>query len=216
MAQPPYDLRNRNLSQAAEDTNPYNPEPGLQDLQSKEGQYPDPQQKTPPHKHNPIINMKDFIEVDMDEKLNLLMSAINKVNTNLHLKMENLQKAVMDPKEGISARVTECENDVTTIKKVLNDEQEGALPRLRDAESTLTDLQEQMDTLEGKTAHIQHQLALVIGTLQVQDKQLSSNHNKIVDLTARSMSNNLISLALLGTTKKRTVWKKQYTSSNHS
>ena len=41
-----------------------------------------------------IISMSDFEVVNMDDKLNLLMSAINKINTTFHHKFESLNKKV--------------------------------------------------------------------------------------------------------------------------
>lgn len=41
-------------------------------------------------KQIPVINMEDFEVVDMNDKLNLLTSAINKINTTFHLKFEEL------------------------------------------------------------------------------------------------------------------------------
>ena len=46
----------------------------------------------------PIISMTDFKDVDSDNKLDLLMVAINKMNTNFHVKLDSLN-------QGLSAEV---------------------------------------------------------------------------------------------------------------
>ena len=48
-----------------------------------------------------VIKMKDFTAVDSDEKLNLLMVAINKINTNFHHKFKELSDQLNDPEKGI-------------------------------------------------------------------------------------------------------------------
>ena len=73
----------------------------------------------------PVINMQDFQEVDMSDKLNLLMAAINKINTNMHLKLDSLKKVVEDKKEGIVPKVEK-----------LTKNQEELLARVDDMEKT--------------------------------------------------------------------------------
>ena len=49
----------------------------------------------------PVINMQDFESVNADDKLNLLMAAINKINTNMYLKFDFLKKVLADEKDGV-------------------------------------------------------------------------------------------------------------------
>ena len=43
----------------------------------------------------PVVEMRDFEVVDMNDKLNLLMSAINKINTNFHYKIESVKSQIL-------------------------------------------------------------------------------------------------------------------------
>ena len=54
----------------------------------------------------PVVTMLDFEIVNTDDKLNLLMAAINKVNTNFHMKFESLTKWI---KEGMQGRIEALE-----------------------------------------------------------------------------------------------------------
>ena len=50
----------------------------------------------------PVVSMEDFKVVDMNDKLNLLMASINKINTNFHHhKFESLTKILSDEVEGV-------------------------------------------------------------------------------------------------------------------
>ena len=142
--------------------------------------------------------MKDFIEVNMDEKLNLLMCAINKVNTNFHRKLETLQKSIEQQNKALTDRVGRCETAIDSLKKQINDQDPGVLPRITDAETMITDMSERLEALKKKTANLTDQVALLAGTIQVHDRQLVSQQSKTIDLTARSMQNNLI---IMGITK---------------
>ena len=42
----------------------------------------------------PVVKMSEFAPADMDEKLNYLMAAINKVNTNLHYKLQETKDEI--------------------------------------------------------------------------------------------------------------------------
>ena len=56
---------------------------------------------------------------------------------------------------------------------------------------TGNELQGRLVMLEEASAQMQDDMALLKGLIQVQDKQITQNKSKIVDLTARSMSNNI-------------------------
>ena len=100
----PYDLRARHTSQpsinAVQDDN----EPdSLQHLPQRDATKLSPlkeDNQEPPEQHKksqlaevPVIRMEDFQQVDMNEKLDLLMSAINKINTNFH---HNLRTSILN------------------------------------------------------------------------------------------------------------------------
>ena len=56
--------------------------------------------------------------------------------------------------------------------------------------------------METAYAKLQDDLSFVKGVVQVQDKQITANKDKIVNLTARSMSNNLLVSGILGESDK--------------
>ena len=57
----------------------------------------------------PVVNMEDFETVDFGDKMNLLMSAINKINTNFHLKWDAIQKQIKEVVGGVNPRVAALE-----------------------------------------------------------------------------------------------------------
>ena len=69
---------------------------------------------------------------------------------------------------------------------------------MRDAENTIEDLQERMEKLEEEKSIMQDELFTLKGVAQVQDCKIISIDNKVVDLTARSMKNNIIIQGLDG------------------
>ena len=127
-------------------------------------------------KEIPVINITDFQQVDMNEKLDLLMSAINKIYTNFHLKFESLNTK-------------------------LTDEQVGLSPRLVDAENNITDLQTRVDSLEESNIHLKDEVSLLKGLLQVKENWLVILEKKVTDLTVRSMANNVIITGITGDTE---------------
>ena len=56
----------------------------------------------------PVVPMDDFAVVDINDKLNLLMAAINKINTKMHIKFESVQKQ-LTAEGGITFRITTLE-----------------------------------------------------------------------------------------------------------
>ena len=63
---------------------------------------------------------------------------------------------------------------------------------MRDAESSLEDVQDRLEKLETKCASLQDQIVSLKGAAQVHDNQIHSTVRKVIDLTARSMSCNII------------------------
>ena len=73
----------------------------------------DPSVPKPPNKKEvPVINIKNFSAVDMEEKLNLLMVAINKINTNFHLKFEEWNKRLYTGDDAVVTRIVNCETSL--------------------------------------------------------------------------------------------------------
>ena len=52
-------------------------------------------------KEKPVVKIADFSAVIMEEKLNLLIVAINKMNTNFHHKFEDLTRQLNDHEKEI-------------------------------------------------------------------------------------------------------------------
>ena len=161
---------------------------------------PDPSKPTQPvsplkdktEKDFPVISINDFSAVDMNGKLNLLMVAINKINTNFHLKFEAMNEHLYMGEHSFVKQIESAETTIVNISEVLNDEREGILPRMRDAESSLEDVQDRLEKLETKCASLQDQIVSLKGAAQVHDNQIHSTARKVIDLTARSMSCNII------------------------
>ena len=97
---------------------------------------------------------------------------------------------------GVSARVTALES--TT---------EELMARVDDMESNNTpeNIIIRLNSLEAENAQLRDELTIVKGLVQVQDKQITSNKNKVVDLTARSMAKNVVILGIEGDNEEETV-----------
>ena len=132
----------------------------------------------------PVIEMKDFEVVEMDDKLNLLMSAINKVNTNFYMKFESLEKQLSDTKDSLVPRISAAKSAQEELDARVDD-LEGKITKVDAIKVTLKSLQDEH-------AQLYDELAVVKGILQVHDRSIHNNKNKIVDLTARSMSMNIL------------------------
>ena len=150
-------------------------------------------------KEHPVIEMKDFEAVtSTDEKLNLIMVAINKINTNFHHKFKAVNKQLHEGEDAIVPQLKNCKSALEKCHKVLNNEQEGLLPRMRDAEASVEDLIQRVEKLETQSVELQDQIVCLKGATQVHDRKLNSMDNKITDLTARSMANNIIVQGITG------------------
>ena len=128
--------------------------------------------------------MEDFADVNADDKLNLIMAAINKINTNFHYKFEALNKTLVADKEGVVPRLKIAELNIEEMQARVDD-MEAETAKIPDQ---ITKLQK----LEESTAKLSDEVATLKGLVQVQDMDLKECKKKIVDLTARSMSNNII------------------------
>ena len=132
-------------------------------------------------KDYPVVSMADFEIVNTNDKLNLLMSAVNKINTNLHLKLESLQTYIND---NMAKKLTSLETKY-----------EALLARADDAETAIAGIQvnrSNIETLEDQLAKVMDEVSTLKGIVQIQDMEIKDCKGKIVNLTARSMSNNVI------------------------
>ena len=121
----------------------------------------------------PLIDLEDFKQVDMEAKLELIMIAMNKINTNFHHKFEKLRADLHDEKEGVFAK-------------------------LRDLKQEADQQQIDIKNLQEVNAQMQDDLAILSGFVQVQDWQITSLREAVVDLKARSMAQNVIVTAIPG------------------
>ena len=122
------------------------------------------------NKEMPIIAMGDFEAVDMNEKLNLLMVAINKMNTNFHHKFKELNNEINDPTAGMKAKLESYAANIKEIYESLEDEDEGAFPCIRQLEHDYEGMVDQIDKLESQLANVTDQLTMIRGTIVVHDK----------------------------------------------
>ena len=132
----------------------------------------------------PVINMDHFKQVNQNVKLDLLMATINKINTNFHYKFDSLNKQITNDNDGIIPRLKSVEKNIEELQARVDDFEQH-LPIVKD-------LQERVETLELANARLMDDVALMKGFQQVQDKQLQQCDKRLVNLTARSMSNNII------------------------
>ena len=185
-------LRSRNASQAG-DTEP---------LQGKESEEEENQENTEEEteigNENPklvskeiqvdldfsVVNMDEFASENMSDKLNLLMAAINSINANFHLKCEALQREMKDKVDTLTPRVKLAEKTCNEVLAHVND-LEGSIPKV-------VELNTKIAILEKQNSQIVDELTVVKGILLVHDKNINTNKDKVVDLTARSMANNIV------------------------
>ena len=137
----------------------------------------------------PVVNMADFEVVDANDKLNLLMAAINKINTNFHYKMEDLNH-IMKKDKGVLNRLSSMETNVQELQARVDDS-EGIT-------ATIPQYNIKVDKLEETVNKLSDEVAVLKGLLQVHDRDIAECKTKTVDLTARSMANNITITGLTG------------------
>ena len=84
------------------------------------------------------------------------------------------------------------------MKEDISNEETGVKPRLHDVETNVSDIIERIDTLEEKNRELHEQVHLLRGTIHVHDNKISSNQNKVFNLTMRSMAKNVIITGITG------------------
>ena len=78
------------------------------------------------------------------------------------------------------------------LDDVVNHPIDGVEPQLQQAQSQVNDMAGKVTKLEAENKLLHVELQLVKGQLLKHEKKLSNHSEKLVDLTARSMSNNII------------------------
>ena len=164
-----------------------------------------------PRTKEPVIEMKDFQQVNMNKKLNLLMMAINKINSSFHHKFEDLLKKLTIVERSFDSKVSNLQTEVSELQNLFDDKEKGITPRMHDVEIEVSGILTRVDNLEEKVATMQNEMAILKGTVQVHEKQLTSNAAKITDLTFCSMANNVLITGLIGNTKEENCKEKVYT-----
>ena len=115
----------------------------------------------------PIVNMNDFFQVKGEEKLNLLMVAIDKINTTFQYKINRYSVFLIDEEDGVFLRLRDCEREVD-------------------------DQHFRMDKLEETNKSLVSDVEMLKGIIQVQQNKISSLQKQVVDLRKRSMKNNVV------------------------
>ena len=124
----------------------------------------------------PVINMIDFAQADESSKLDLIMVALNKLNTMLQKKSMKIECAL-----------TEKEN--------------GVFPRLQDNESDLDRYSNTLIDYQNKVTKLEDEIAQLKGIVQVQDRQIGTMRDEITKLKARSMKKNIVVSGITGDEK---------------
>ena len=115
----------------------------------------------------PVVDMKDFVQVEGDGKLDLMMMAINKINTSFHYKLDR-------------------------FTSVLTDEEDGVFPRMRDCERDLDEFRDRINVLEEENEQLKSDMHILKGVVKVQQNRMEVMNEKLIDLKARSMASNII------------------------
>ena len=149
----------------------------------------------------PVINMEHFSAVSMEDKLALLMTAINKINTNFHYKFNAFTHQLAGSTSSILPRLEKFEQQQEVLDARLDEVEKSHTETAATLDQITTPLQtykediakmeKRVEKLELTVSKLQDDLTITKGVLQVHDKSLMSNADKLVDLTARSMSNNI-------------------------
>ena len=154
----------------------------------------------------PVIAMDYFRKVETGDKLDLLMAAINKINTNFHYKFEALSKTLCQDMARHTRSVNAEVNKLQRLQretKARVDDIESNLPnmihttqeiqKLNDqTHPTILALQRKIDLLESNQGRMNDDIAVLKGFSQAQEKHITENKKKITTLTARSMAQNIM------------------------
>ena len=95
-----------------------------------------------------------------------------------------------------------CEEQCQEVHGRVFDEHDGLNGRMHDAESCIGELQQCLDDSEEKRNLLENDIAILRGTAQVQEKQILTLQNKVINLIERSMSNNVLISGITGDTKE--------------
>ena len=137
--------------------------------------------------------MEDFKIVESNGKLDLLMVAINKINTNFHHKLDDMRKELADSSHTFKPRLDALQKEHKELLACVDD--------LESNYKTVQNLITRIEDLESQNTCLADDVEILKGIVQVQDKQLKANNNKITDLTAHSMANNITISGLTGDSK---------------
>ena len=153
----------------------------------------------------PLIAMEHFRQAEISDKLDLLMSAINTVNTNFHHKFDAVQRdhtTLALQFSEVLPKITELQTNMSEVQARVDDAEgriagiEGLKQKMAQLEGgsleTIKNLKDKVTRLETSFSQMNDEVFTLKGFVQVRDKQITTNKNKIVDLTARSMANNIV------------------------
>ena len=200
-------VKNRNIKMSDGEDSKENTSPALVEVEDNSSA----QEVIQPEK--PVIDMVHFKQVDHDDKLDLIMAAINKVNTNFYYKFEEVQRSLSNKEDGLIPRVNKLENwcesvqkDISSIPETLKlaEENNARMDAMEEQIPTIDSLKQSVKQLEESTSLLRDDMVLLKGILQKQDKKIQHNETDIVDLKKRSMQNNIVIYGLTGDTKDET------------
>ena len=140
---------------------------GYEDQESQEAGLQDHREGTEEIPIKLVVDMKDFLQVGGEEKLNLMMMAINKINTTFQYRLDKMTE-------------------------VLTDEEDGVFPRLRECEQEIDGYKERIETLEEERSTLVSDVKILKGIVTVQQRQIKDLQGKVTDLRMRRMANNVI------------------------
>ena len=162
--------------------------------------YKDTSHKEDQLEEMPVIDMQHFKMVGENDKLDLLMAAINKINTNFYYKMEDIRTRLLGETDGV---ITKLDNIQSKIEKLERDAEvdEARIENLESFIPNMKSMEKRIIQLEQQNCEFRDEIAVLRGFTQVHDKAILSHSTKIADLTQRSMSNNITIQGILGDSK---------------
>lgn len=128
-----------------------------------------------------LIKREDFDKKTNPNKLDTIVEAVNKLHTR-HLQT--------------TARIKDLEFAVF-------DEQDGILPQLKTLAEFSKGQDDKMSIVSAEVIALREELEISKGLIQKQSKQIAALKNRQIDLTARSMADNITITGIKGDTKDK-------------
>ena len=126
--------------------------------------------------NKPLVEIEFFKQKKEDEKLNMIMSALNTLNSSYSMKLRIIETALLH-------------------------EEEGVFPRIRELEKITDGYAEKAETFEEireENQKLCEDVRILKGIVQVQDRKITAMSSEITDLRARSMSKDVVITGITG------------------